>query len=195
MINKKILMSALSIVTALSLAGGATYAFFTDTATSSNNVISSGTLSISLNDQNSGEAFVNENLGTNWAPGESKIINFDVVNTGSLPIQLRGFATGTWGSSLLDDQNKVKVTKVERWNGSGWTPILDVSTGITGLFYYTNTGVETGTFFDLATGEKAQLQLTVMLDPTAGSDFEGGTFATSITVHARQTTPSANWPL
>ena len=188
-------MSLISIVTALSLAGGATYAFFTDTATSTNNTISSGTLDVSITDQNADSDFINETLGTNWAPGESKLVNFDVKNTGSLPVHLRGFASGTWGSSTLDDQNMVKVTKVERWNGTAWETLVTNPSGITGLFYYTSNGTDGGTFFEVAPNERAQFQLTVMLDGTAGSDFEGGTFNSSITVHARQTTSGATWPL
>jgi len=50
MFNKKILVSAISIVTALSMMGAATFAYFSDTGTSSNNTFSTGTLDLKLSD-------------------------------------------------------------------------------------------------------------------------------------------------
>ncbi len=54
MINRKIAMSAMSIVTALALAGGATFAFFSDTATSNDNTFSTGNADLQItNDETS----------------------------------------------------------------------------------------------------------------------------------------------
>lgn len=50
--NTKIALSALSILTALSLMGGATFAYFSDAGTSSANTFSTGTLILKLTDSN-----------------------------------------------------------------------------------------------------------------------------------------------
>lgn len=187
-INKRIVGSALTIGTAGALLVGATFAFFSATDTSTNNVLSTGTMSLDITDQNADTAFVNENLGTNWQPGETRLVNFDVKNTGSLPMNIRGFATGTWSDSGLDSQNKVSVTKVERWNGASWETL---ATGpVTGYFYYSSDGTSTGTLFDVAGGDRAQLQVSVKLDETAGNDFQGKTFTTTLQAEAKQTNSS-----
>ena len=48
--NKKIALSAMSILASLALLGGATFAFFSDAGTSSNNVFATGTLDLKLSD-------------------------------------------------------------------------------------------------------------------------------------------------
>ncbi len=48
--NSKIALSALSILSALALMGGATFAFFSDIGTSNDNVFSTGTLDLKLSD-------------------------------------------------------------------------------------------------------------------------------------------------
>lgn len=194
MINRRIAMSLFSITAALALVGGSAFAFFTDTATSQNNTFATGTLDVSITDQNEDTPFESQAIVSNWAPGEEALVNFDVKNVGTLPVQLRGFATGTWGNEALDNQDKVKVTRVERFNGSSWETLLTNSNGITGLFYYTNNGLDNGSFFDVAPGGRAQFRLTVKLDDTAGNDFQSKSFASVLTVQARQTTNGALWP-
>src|SRR5690606_3099547 len=110
MINKKIAMSAFSIVTALSLVGGATYAFFTAQAVSTNNTFTTGNVEISITEHNSSELFLNEVLATDWAPGEETLVEFDVRNDGSLPVFLRLAGLGTWNNSELDQLDVVKTT-------------------------------------------------------------------------------------
>lgn len=183
----------MSILASLVLMGGATFAYFTATDTSTGNTFATGNMNVSITDQNADTDFVNEQLATNWQPGEERTVNFDVKNTGSLPIHLRGLATGTWGDTGLDSQNKVKVTKVERWNGSSWETLTTNPSGITGYFYYSSNGADGGTFIEVPANERAQLQLTVVLDSTAGNDFQGEIFTSTITVEARQTTPGATW--
>lgn len=191
MLNKRILASGMSIATALAVMTGATFAFFSDTALSENNTFSAGTLAVSITDQNASTAFEDEALAANWAPGDDTLVNFDVLNDGTLPVNLRGFAGGTWNVPELDSQNMVRVIKVERWNGASWDTILDNPAGITGLFYDTNDGTSGGTAFTVAPGARAQYQLTVELDEDAGNAFQGQTFTSSIQIEAKQT--NAPW--
>ncbi len=192
-INTRIVTSILTIGSAGALLVGATFAFFSATSTSTGNTFSTGTLNVSITDQNADTAFQNESLGTNWQPGEERPVKFDVKNTGSLPVNIRGFATGTWGNPSLDSQNKVKVTKVERWNGSSWETLMSNPSGITGYFYYSPTGTNTS-LFAVSGGSRAQLQLTVKLDETAGNDFAGKTFTASLQAEAKQVNDSVSWP-
>ncbi|GGE77488.1 TasA family protein [Priestia taiwanensis] len=76
--KKKFGMGAVSAALGLSLVGGGTYAYFSDTEVSKNN-FTAGTLDLSLNP----ETIVNiENL----KPGDKVKKTFDIKNDGSLPI-------------------------------------------------------------------------------------------------------------
>jgi predicted ribosomally synthesized peptide with SipW-like signal peptide len=90
MLNKRIMMSAFSIVTALTLAGGATFAFFTSTANSTGNTFTSGTLDLQVRDDDQGFAnavTTSIHSPSNWAPGESFQSFMCFRNNGSTPIQ------------------------------------------------------------------------------------------------------------
>src|SRR3989344_2122501 len=193
MINKKIALSLLSIASALVIVGGATFAFFSDTKTSTENTFAAGTLEVSITDQNADTLFESEAIVSNWAPGDQSFVNFDVKNVGTLPVNLRGFATGTWGDSGLDSQNMVKVIQVERWDGSNWVNILSNSSGITGYFYWSPDGTNTA-LYTVDSGDRAQLRLTVEFDTNAGDDFQGQTFTASLQAEAKQTNDTVSWP-
>lgn len=192
---KKILLSIAVVALVSAVSVKATGAFFTDSIDSLNNNLTAGTLTIDVLDQNLDTQFVDETLKANWQPGEEVSVSFDVKNTGSVPLQLRGYAAGAWSNPALD-ANKVKVTRVERWNGSAWEDVLAANpAGYTGFFYYTNDGLVSGTFVNVATGERAQFKLTVKLDETADNTYQSAVFTSALHVEARQaTTPTTVWP-
>jgi len=191
--KKKIIVSLATIGATAALLVGATFAYFSAKDTSTGNTLKTGTLTINITDQNADSDFQSEVLGTNWQPGETRLVNFDVKNTGTLPVNLRGFATGTWGYSSLDSQNKVKVTKVEAWNGTAFTTLLSNSSGIPGYFYYSGNGTD-ASLYEVAAGGRAQLQLSVELDSTAGNDFQGGyTFTATLQAEGKQIN-APTWP-
>lgn len=185
------MLSGISIVASLALMAGATFAFFTSQANSTGNVFNAGTLAVNVLDQNQDTVFASETLASGWVPGDQTLVNFDVKNTGTVPVNFSGFAAGTWGNPTLDALNKVRVIKVERWNGSGWETLVSNPLGITGNFYYTSDGTTIGTPFVLNPGDRAQLQITVEFDPTADDQFQGATFTSQIQVNAKQT--NAPW--
>lgn len=189
--KKKVIGSLVTAGAAAALLIGATFAYFSAKDTSTGNTLGTGTLTIDILDQNADTDFASEALGTNWQPGETRLVNFDVKNTGTLPVNLRGFATGTWGYTSLDNQNMVKVTKVEAWNGSDWTTLLS-SSGITGYFYYSPNG-SNASLYEVAAGGRAQLQLSVTLDPLAGNDFQTKTFTATLQAEGKQINDITSW--
>lgn len=191
-LNSKILLSVASIAAAAALIIGATFAFFSDSETSTGNTFAAGTLEIDILDQNEDTPFETEVIVSNWAPGDETLVNFDVKNIGTLPINIRGFATGSWGDDDLDALNVVKVTKVERFSG-GWEELASDPDGITGLFYYSPTGGDVD-LFEVPPDARAQFRLTVEFDEDAGNDFQEETFTSSLTVEAKQTT-APSWPI
>lgn len=192
---KKLLISIVTVALVSVVSVKATGAFFTDTVDSTDNKFTAGTLQVNVLEQNQDTDFVNETLATNWLPGQDVLVNFDVKNTGNVPVQLRGFAAGAWDNPALD-ANKVKVTRVERWNGAAWEDVAPLNpTGYNGFFYYTNDGTVAGTFFDVPAGDRAQLRLTVRLDESADNTYQSALFTSTLHVEARQaTTPTTVWP-
>lgn len=84
MINRKIAFSALSIVSALSLMTGATFAFFSNTATSSANTFSAGSLNLQIDDEDEAvtESVTASLVGTNMLPGGTPIAGFVSLHNG-----------------------------------------------------------------------------------------------------------------
>jgi predicted ribosomally synthesized peptide with SipW-like signal peptide len=93
MLNKRIATGFMSIAGALAIAGGATFAFFTDTAVSAGNEFTTGTLDVSVTNS---VAFEPSTPITGMQPGDENFVRFDVKNDGTLPVNLRAFATGEW---------------------------------------------------------------------------------------------------
>lgn len=179
--TKRIILSLVMVALVIIATTSATVAYFSDTVTSTNNTFSTGTLDVDLYNQNT-----NDNLEfslTDWAPGDETLINFDVLNSGSLPVNLRGYAVGEWNFSP-SNPDKVKVIKVERYVG-GWQQLANDSNGVNGLFYYSPDGTDLS-LYTINNGKRAQMRLTVQFDPTAGDEYEGKVFDVSVVVEAKQ---------
>lgn len=115
MVNKKIVLSVLIIGCIATVAGAGTWAYFDDTKISNNNVISTGTLTLTAN----GNALDSFTL-TNLAPGNSndnaKTVN--LKNSGSIKGQLTAEikATGDVPSHLsvtLDGKPMTNGAKID----------------------------------------------------------------------------------
>jgi spore coat-associated protein N len=118
MFTRKIAMSTVSIVTALALAGGATFAFFSDTATSNGNTFSAGTFDLHLKDSDQGFAdSVTASMVTpaGWAPGDVSGGFICFRNNGSVDIQQVLFALSSTNANDEgnDLDNHVYVDTIE----------------------------------------------------------------------------------
>jgi len=83
--NKRILLSVMTIGVVLAMVGGATQALFSDTETSVGNTFSAGTIDISVNDQNPWSESV---ALTEMKPSYTDYINFTIRNVGSNPADI-----------------------------------------------------------------------------------------------------------
>lgn len=105
--KRALVLSALSLIVCVSMLVGSTFAWFTDSVTSSGNIIKSGTLDVTMewaegkNDpattawKNAADgAIFNYNL---WEPGYTEVRHIKIANVGSLALkyQLNIVATGT----------------------------------------------------------------------------------------------------
>ena len=94
--KRTLVMSVLSLVLCISMLIGTTFAWFTDSVTSANNVIKSGNLNVELYYQAGTETenWTKVTSDTNvfmqdalWEPGHVEVIRFKVVNEGNLALK------------------------------------------------------------------------------------------------------------
>lgn len=180
MINKKIAMSGMSIVAAMALMGGATFAFFTDQASSVGNTFSTGNANLSIAPDVTGNpgTYANSIPGANFGgmlPGDTKTFTFWLKNESSSPINLSltsdlanlgGAYHGTDGS--LPDKLMVSwLCDVDHNNSLGNdTPSTEYS-----IRDFVNGGnVATGT---LAQNQQMICQMITRLSSSASNEVAG----------------------
>lgn len=110
---RKILIALLGVLLVAALAGAGTFAYFSDTETSSGNTFTAGTVDISLDGSASGgEAYFS--VG-NMAPGDTVTKYVEVRNDGSLDLLFRAYVDNVTkdtpvGADTFSDQLQVTVT-------------------------------------------------------------------------------------
>ncbi|MBO5223560.1 MAG: leucine-rich repeat protein [Clostridia bacterium] len=107
-----LVMAILSIVVCLSMFAGTTFAWFTDSVTSTNNVIQSGTLKIAMQyDNDETSDWTDFTSTTNvfkqdarWEPGHVEVIKFKIKNVGTLDLkyQLKAYIDEEIGSTNVN---------------------------------------------------------------------------------------------
>jgi len=155
------------IALVFALVGGATFAYFTDSAANNNNAFQGGTLDIGLD-----PATATFNVPV-MAPGDSIDGNVTVQNSGSLPFFYTVALAKSGGDDNFYDVLKLKITKA----ASG-EAIYD------GLLSSLNANSS------LAAGANEPLKFTVSLPTTAGNDLQGKTCTVEFTFTATQTAPN-----
>lgn len=88
--KKKIIVSAITIGATGALLIGATFAYFSDTSTSNDNLFRSGTLDLKVRDNNEGfkdDVTASTVTPSNWAPGQSHESYICFKNVGSIDIE------------------------------------------------------------------------------------------------------------
>ncbi|PJA63777.1 MAG: hypothetical protein CO160_02035, partial [Candidatus Portnoybacteria bacterium CG_4_9_14_3_um_filter_43_11] len=82
---KKIVISLCTIAAVAVIVVGATRSYFSDTETSTNNIIQTGTVDIDIDGQNPWTGKFN---WENVKPGDTKEITFVIRNVGAYPVKL-----------------------------------------------------------------------------------------------------------
>lgn len=93
--QKALIASALSLILCFSMLVGTTFAWFTDSVTSTNNIIKSGNLDVELYYQAEGQTDWTKVTDTTnvfkenalWEPGHTEVVKLKVVNEGSLALK------------------------------------------------------------------------------------------------------------
>jgi predicted ribosomally synthesized peptide with SipW-like signal peptide len=107
--GKAILASLLTIGVAATMLGVGTFAYFSDTETSSGNTFTAGTLDITL-----GSATYSMNI-LNMKPGDTKTVTLDVNSIGTLPLNytITTSLTGSIMKGVVDNDPYVSAIRVD----------------------------------------------------------------------------------
>lgn len=211
-INSRILLSVASIAAAAALVIGSTFAFFSDSETSSNNVFGAGTLDLVLCDSDENpdaDCPVDEGPadsvtasfgGVGLAPGDTVDAGFvELRNTGSIAIaevDLSGVATETLDvggpGSIVDELNLTVAT------GSNSTCSADTSNITAAVEAQVGNGNGTLTLAELGSGATYDalpgipiassyfVCMSVTLDAGAGNEVQGDAAEIDLTFTAQQ---------
>ena len=113
--KRALALSIISLVVCVSMLVGTTFAWFTDSVTSTNNIIKSGNLDVELYFQREGETDwtkVDENTNVFktdalWEPGYTEVVKLKVVNEGSLALKYQ------LGVNVFDETGSVNANGTE----------------------------------------------------------------------------------
>ncbi len=180
---KSIIKSLLTITTVLVLSIGVTSAYFTSRATANPIVFPSGTVDIIVTQQ------VADGDDDLW-PGSSHIFEFIVQNTGTLPVNLKGYFSGEWSNPELST-DAISFSDFRVLSGGNWHPMP-----VGGLMIGQETElIDTFTGSNvLASGEHKVYRITMGLDETAGDEYQGEHLTLGLHVAAKQINDGADWP-
>lgn len=195
--NKKIALSAMSILTSLALMGGATFAFFSDVGSSTGNIFGAGSLNLQLDDNN--ETFTDNVslsiIATNLMPGSSFTDSISLHNEGSLPIAEVEFGAnqtdnvnGGDGSDLADVLELTVRTGADSvcTDSTDHTPAIAAAIGDTAMPLILSELV--GTDYDALPGLGSDyfLCLTATMQLSAGNQYQGDTKTVDFVFTANQ---------
>jgi predicted ribosomally synthesized peptide with SipW-like signal peptide len=182
-----ILKSLFVVVAVAAVAGGATWAYFTDTETVSGNTFAAGTLDFKLNGDLTASNSVN--LG-NMIPGEwygpYKMEVYNELST--MPIKYR-FQDGPVSESVPGFYDKLNV-KVEHGYCIGGTEYINETYEqihtLRNMLFESPSGSITAPTGSLGTNISHCFKLSFQLDPSAGNALQGGSAVANIVVDGTQ---------
>jgi len=197
MINTKIAMSALSVVTSLALMTGATYAFFSDSATSTGNTFAAGSFDLRLSDN---DEFVQDSIAstfnsTTMAPGANPVTATILLrNSGSIAgdnVHLKSASTVTDVNAGEDQgpmSSLLQITAAS-YDGGGILPLIPDANGngiidINDLEVAPGDGPEIGKLLNLNTDHS--LTMTVQLASGTNNTYIGDSVSTILTATLHQ---------
>ena len=175
--KKALAMSMLSLVLCFAMLAGTTYAWFTDSVTSSANKIVAGTLKIDL------ELLETDGTWTSiktdpkpifdydkWEPGYTAVRILKIENEGTLALKWKAMFVSSESLSALADVIDVYV--LPSATALVYPTSLDGYTRVGTVAEFVNT-IEETTNGVLAASESAYLGIALVMQETAGNEYQG----------------------
>ena len=189
MLNKKIALSAMSILASLALLGGATFAFFSSAGTSTDNVFGTGTLTLLLDDvdDTTPAATIDASFGdSSMAPGETTSGFISMHNDGSIDIVEVNLGATETVSSTPDLAEKLNITSAEIDTVSTCDDDpVDVSSSFTTLAALNSADFDLPSS-DIAAGATKYLCMTFELDEGTDDTYQGKSITETFTFIGHQ---------
>ncbi len=189
MINRRIIASGLSIVSALAVMGGATFAFFTSTASSTDNVFASGNMTLQLddNDDVTPASTIDASFGDgDLAPGDTTSGFISMHNGGNIAIAEVNLGSNQTVTSSPDLATRLNITSAKIGNDSTCsTGDVNISGSFTTLAALDAADLDLPSSA-LAPGATRYLCLTFQFDPTSDDTFQGKTITETFTFVGHQ---------
>lgn len=195
--NRKIIISGLSILSTMAIVAGATFAYFSDQGTSSNNTFSTGTLILKLSDRNTTDqdnvtaSFGSSSLVPGSCTGDQTLTlkNTGTVNANHAEVHLTNAVTDTGNNADPDMDAYLRINKLT-YDGTDVTSQIPDTNSNT-FKDMADWAATAGTLdnlllTDLDTGHP--LVLDVCLYSTADNDIQGDSVASTFTVDLNQNT-------
>ena len=180
--KRALLSSLLSLVLCLSMLIGTTFAWFTDSVTSSNNIIKAGNLDVTMewlegedDPTDANAAWIDASTGAIfdydlWEPGYTCVRHIKIENAGSLALKYQVAIQATGEVSKLADV--IDVYYIDPATG----PVSDRATFDEGNKLGTLTevlaGMETSAMGNLLAGEKDVITLALKMQESAGNEYQ-----------------------
>lgn len=185
--KNRMLITVLVVALSAALIGGATMAWFTDSATTGEAEFTAGTVVVDAKHKSTTP--MEGRFIDNVNPGDCATVCWDIVNEGTKSAELRVKVDAGWVNSTLNDS---QVAFFAPEPDSGW--VMYEEEGEMWL-YYTG-GPVAGTYGDVEPSE-VPLCLVVAFDgPGMGNEYKGEDYKIGGTVEAIQSTngaPEAAW--
>lgn len=163
----------------------ATKAYFTASAGSPDNIYTSGTIDLIINQDSVLSV-------TNWKPGEEHTLEFDVQNTGTLPVYLKGSLRGEWDDSLLDP-NMLEVVSLEKLVNGTWVSITQDGLNIDEEFFVSADGTE-NTLTMLEAQDTTSIRMVTKLSQSVTDEYQNKVYTAALHVAGKQVTQGSTWP-
>jgi predicted ribosomally synthesized peptide with SipW-like signal peptide len=192
--NRKIAASLVSTGIMMSLVVGATFAYFSNSGTSSDNSFSTGTLDLKLTDSNeTAQDTVTASLGGTLAPGECtgvqtlSVKNTGTVNADHLQVTVANTITDTSNNASPDMDSYLRINslaydsssvvgQIAGSNGNGYADLEDWAADVD--------GIDNLALTDLNTNHT--LSIDVCLDDSAPNSIQEDSVSTTVNVLLNQ---------
>ncbi len=198
-----LILSIISMLLCCSMFMGTTYAWFTDSVTSDNNIISSGTLDVDFLKYNTetqvyesiankeGAIFTEKN-GMNWEPGKTEVVHFLVQNNGTLYLKYNFFLSvlnqGLIGALeyAVVEGNYTTVSTLDSWDKIvahvGTENVKTLAEGKYALYPESDLAPK-----DDANGnDKRYFALAVHMGESVSNDYQGKSISIDASIFATQ---------
>ncbi len=185
--NKKIVFSLFSIFASLALMGGVTFAFFSSTATSTDNVFAAGTLTLQLDDNNQTAATtIDASFGGTMAPGASVSGFISMHNDGSIDIAEVNLSSTETVTSTPDLAAKLNISSAKIGSESTCTVSpTDITGSFTTLAALNSAGIDLPSSA-IAASATRYLCMTFTLDSGTDNTYQGKSITETFTFVGHQ---------